>query len=67
MDPKMAEAFRFVPYGIYVLTTLREGKLRAMIVSWVSQVSYHPPPADGDPSPDPGCAPGHPREWCLRP
>lgn len=43
MDPKMAEAFRFVPYGIYVLTTLREGKLRAMIVSWVSQVSYHPP------------------------
>jgi len=43
MDPQMAEAFRWIPYGIYVLTTQRGAQSRAMIVSWVSQVSYSPP------------------------
>ena len=43
MDPQMAEAFRWIPYGIYVLATRRGAESRAMIVSWVSQVSYSPP------------------------
>ncbi len=43
MDPQMAEAFRWIPYGLYVLTTQRGAESRAMIVSWVSQVSYSPP------------------------
>jgi flavin reductase (DIM6/NTAB) family NADH-FMN oxidoreductase RutF len=43
MDRQMAEAFRSIPYGIYVLTTRRGTEPRAMIVSWVSQVSYSPP------------------------
>ena len=43
MDPQMAEAFRRIPYGIYALTTQRGTESRAMIVSWVSQVSYSPP------------------------
>lgn len=43
MDRQMAEAFRWIPYGIYVLTTRRGADSRAMIVSWVSQVSYSPP------------------------
>jgi flavin reductase (DIM6/NTAB) family NADH-FMN oxidoreductase RutF len=43
MDPQMAEAFRRIPYGIYVLTTQRGAEARAMIVSWVSQVSNSPP------------------------
>jgi len=43
MDPQMAEAFRLIPYGIYVLTTKRGAEVCAMIVSWVSQVSYSPP------------------------
>ena len=43
MDPQMAEAFRLIPYGIYVLATRRGTDPCAMIVSWVSQVSYSPP------------------------
>ena len=43
MDRQMAEAFRWIPYGIYVLTTQRGAESRAMIVSWVSQVSNSPP------------------------
>ena len=43
MDPQMAEAFRQIPYGIYVLTTQRGAEPCAMIVSWVLQVSYSPP------------------------
>jgi len=43
MDPQMAEAFRWIPYGIYVLATRQGAESRAMIVSWVSQVSYSPP------------------------
>lgn len=43
METRMIEAFRLIPYGIYVLTTKRGADLYAMIVSWVSQVSYSPP------------------------
>jgi flavin reductase (DIM6/NTAB) family NADH-FMN oxidoreductase RutF len=43
MDPQMAEAFRRILYGIYVLTTQQGTESRAMIVSWVSQVSFSPP------------------------
>lgn len=43
MDPQMAEAFRRIPYGIYVLTTQSVAESSAMIVSWVTQVSYSPP------------------------
>lgn len=43
MDPQMVEAFRLIPYGIYVLTTKRGVEPCAMIVSWVSQISYSPP------------------------
>ena len=43
MDPQMTEAFRWIPYGLYVLTTHCRAESRAMIVSWVSQVSYSPP------------------------
>ena len=39
----MIEAFRLIPYGIYVLTAQSGSGLYAMIVSWVSQVSYSPP------------------------
>ena len=43
MDPQMATAFHLIPYGIYVLTTRPGPEPYAMIVSWVSQVSYAPP------------------------
>ena len=43
MDAQMAEAFRRIRYGIYVLTTQQGGESRAMVVSWVSQVSFSPP------------------------
>ena len=43
MDRQMAEAFRGIPYGIYILTTRRGTESSGMIVSWVSQVSYSPP------------------------
>ena len=43
MDPAMAEAFRQIPYGIYVLIAQKGKDLHALIVSWVSQVSYSPP------------------------
>ena len=43
MESQMIEAFRLIPYGIYVLTTKRGTDLYTMIVSWVSQVSFSPP------------------------
>jgi len=43
MDPQTAEAFRHIPYGIYVLATKRHEQTWAMIASWVSQISYSPP------------------------
>jgi flavin reductase (DIM6/NTAB) family NADH-FMN oxidoreductase RutF len=43
LESRMIDAFRFIPYGIYVLTIKQEGDPLAMIVSWVSQVSFSPP------------------------
>ncbi len=43
MNPQTAEAFRHIPYGIYVLATKRHEQTWAMIASWVSQISYSPP------------------------
>ncbi len=43
MDSQMAQAFRSIPYGVYILTTRQEGQVFGMVVSWVSQVSYSPP------------------------
>ncbi len=43
MDPKVAAAFRQIPYGIYILATQAKNEPRAMVVSWVSQISYSPP------------------------
>jgi len=43
MDPSWKEAFKRLPYGIYVLTTRYQDDINAMIASWVSQVSYSPP------------------------
>jgi flavin reductase (DIM6/NTAB) family NADH-FMN oxidoreductase RutF len=43
LDPAMAEAFRQIPYGIYVLIARKGKDIHSLIVSWVSQVSYSPP------------------------
>jgi flavin reductase (DIM6/NTAB) family NADH-FMN oxidoreductase RutF len=39
----MTEAFRSIPYGIYLLTSRRGTDIFPVIVSWVSQVSFSPP------------------------
>jgi len=43
LDPQMAEAFRSIPYGVYLLTARKGPDLFPVIVSWVSQVSFSPP------------------------
>ncbi|RPJ34179.1 MAG: flavin reductase, partial [Deltaproteobacteria bacterium] len=43
MDPSIPQAFLQIPYGIYVLATSQTTGPRAMVVSWVSQVSFSPP------------------------
>lgn len=43
MDPSITQAFLQIPYGIYVLATSQTTGPRAMVVSWVSQVSFSPP------------------------
>ena len=43
MDAKMAETFRSIPYGVYLLTAGQGAALHTVIVSWVSQVSFSPP------------------------
>ena len=43
MDPQMAQAFRSMPYGIYLLTARQGPDLFPVVVSWVSQVSFSPP------------------------
>ena len=43
MDPSIPQAFLQIPYGIYVLATPQSIGPRAMVVSWVSQVSSSPP------------------------
>ncbi len=43
MDAGLSGAFRAIPYGIYLLTARQGAILHAVIVSWVSQVSFSPP------------------------
>jgi flavin reductase (DIM6/NTAB) family NADH-FMN oxidoreductase RutF len=39
----LAGALRRIPYGLYVVGSLREGVPATMIANWVTQVSFHPP------------------------
>jgi flavin reductase (DIM6/NTAB) family NADH-FMN oxidoreductase RutF len=39
----MAEIFRSIPYGVYLLTARKGPDLFTVVVSWVSQVSFSPP------------------------
>ncbi len=43
MDLKTTSAFLRIPYGIYILVTSQSYPPQAMVVSWVSQVSFSPP------------------------
>ena len=43
MDSQMERTFRFMPYGIYLLTARQGSDLFPVVVSWVSQVSFSPP------------------------
>jgi flavin reductase (DIM6/NTAB) family NADH-FMN oxidoreductase RutF len=43
LDSRMAQAFRSMPYGIYILTARKGSDLFPVVVSWVSQVSFSPP------------------------
>jgi flavin reductase (DIM6/NTAB) family NADH-FMN oxidoreductase RutF len=43
LDAQMAETFRSMPYGVYLLTARQGAILHTVIVSWVSQVSFSPP------------------------
>lgn len=39
----MAETFRSIPYGVYLLSARKGPDLFSVVVSWVSQVSFFPP------------------------
>jgi flavin reductase (DIM6/NTAB) family NADH-FMN oxidoreductase RutF len=39
----MAESFRSIPYGVYLLSARKGPDLFSVVVSWVSQVSFSPP------------------------
>lgn len=41
-DDKIKDALRMVPYGFYAFTTKNGDDLNAMVVNWVSQMSYSP-------------------------
>jgi len=43
LDSRIAQAFRSMPYGIYLLTARKGPELFPVVVSWVSQVSFSPP------------------------
>ena len=43
MEARLAETFRSMPYGVYLLTAWQGAILHTVIVSWVSQVSFSPP------------------------
>jgi flavin reductase (DIM6/NTAB) family NADH-FMN oxidoreductase RutF len=43
MKDAIKRVLRNMTYGVYVLTVLHKQKAHAMVVSWVSQVSYDPP------------------------
>lgn len=37
------EALRLLTYGVYIITTAREGEEAALLTEWLSQVSLQPP------------------------
>ena len=41
-DDKIKDALRMMPYGFYAFTTKNGDDLNAMVVNWVSQVSFTP-------------------------
>jgi len=41
-DDKIKDALRMMPYGFYAFTTKNGDDVNAMVVNWVSQVSYTP-------------------------
>jgi flavin reductase (DIM6/NTAB) family NADH-FMN oxidoreductase RutF len=43
MKDEIRRVLQNMTYGVYVLTALHQQKAHAMVVSWVSQVSYEPP------------------------
>jgi flavin reductase (DIM6/NTAB) family NADH-FMN oxidoreductase RutF len=43
MKDSIRQVFQKMTYGLYVLTALHNQKAHAMVVSWVSQISYDPP------------------------
>lgn len=42
-NPVIAKALQRIPYGLYVVGSLRDGVPATMIANWVTQVSFHPP------------------------
>ena len=41
-DDKIKDALRMMPYGFYAFTTKHGDDVNAMVVNWVSQMSYAP-------------------------
>ena len=41
-DDKIKDALRMMPYGFYAFTTKDDKDVNAMVVNWVSQMSYTP-------------------------
>ncbi|MCY3916844.1 MAG: flavin reductase family protein [Chloroflexi bacterium] len=41
-DDKIKDALRMMPYGFYAFTTNDGNEVNAMVVNWVSQMSYAP-------------------------
>ena len=41
-DDKIKDALRMMPYGFYAFTTKNGDDVNAMVVNWVSQMSYSP-------------------------
>lgn len=41
-DDKIKDALRMMPYGFYAFTTKNGDDVNAMVVNWVSQMSYTP-------------------------
>lgn len=41
-DDKIKDALKMMPYGFYALTSKNGDDVNAMVVNWVSQVSYEP-------------------------
>ncbi len=41
-DDRIKDALRMMPYGFYAFTTNSGGEVNAMVVNWVTQMSYAP-------------------------